>query len=303
MVLLVIAAAPPAVQTVRVSENGANAETALRAAPLPNRPMRQWLAMRRPWGRCSESATTWWCTRTARAARTGATQPPRASACTGRLLTSGTSRRVQNWRWVESSSVAVRVRQASALTPHSPAPSRRTTQGSSVSRTRRNVSERLRGRQTNNHAEIAAATRAIRIARAARIERLEIRTDSEFLVSCASLVARAACHTRTLNKLTWVRLCLCACYAIQYCILIRCRCHPLDEEMGAERVAQSRRREGAKPSRVGQTRTWTRLHQRAMGTWAPVQSQKFRIYDLYLRNLLRIVIILRNCALPTEQLH
>ena len=34
-----------------------------------------------------------------------------------------------------------------------------------------------------------------------------------------------------------------------------------------------------------------------------VQSRKFKIYNFYLGNLLRIVIMLRNRALLTEQLH
>ena len=47
LMVLLVAAALPAVHTARVPENGARVETALRAAPLPNRPVRQWLAMRR----------------------------------------------------------------------------------------------------------------------------------------------------------------------------------------------------------------------------------------------------------------
>ncbi|XP_067931852.1 ribonuclease H1-like [Watersipora subatra] len=48
----------------------------------------------------------------------------------------------------------------------------------------RNVSERLTGRQTNNRAEICAACKAIEQATALGYERLEIRTDSKFMIDC-----------------------------------------------------------------------------------------------------------------------
>uniref|UniRef100_A0A1I8IL64 Ribonuclease H1 n=1 Tax=Macrostomum lignano TaxID=282301 RepID=A0A1I8IL64_9PLAT len=47
-----------------------------------------------------------------------------------------------------------------------------------------NVAERHPGRQTNNAAEIAAAKRAVEIAEREGVEALEVRTDSQFLISC-----------------------------------------------------------------------------------------------------------------------
>lgn len=49
-----------------------------------------------------------------------------------------------------------------------------------------NLSERLIGRQTNNHAEIYAAIRAVQQAKAADITQLTIYTDSQFLINCVT---------------------------------------------------------------------------------------------------------------------
>jgi len=52
----------------------------------------------------------------------------------------------------------------------------------------RNVSDPLPpGRQTNNRAEILACARAIEQAIASGIKRLEIRTDSQFTISCMTM--------------------------------------------------------------------------------------------------------------------
>ncbi|KHJ49347.1 ribonuclease HI [Trichuris suis] len=50
----------------------------------------------------------------------------------------------------------------------------------------RNVSERLAGLQTNNRAEIEACCRAIEQAKLSGIQKLEIRTDSRYVINCVT---------------------------------------------------------------------------------------------------------------------
>ena len=60
----------------------------------------------------------------------------------------------------------------------------------------RNLSEPLGGRQTNNRAEIHSAIRAIEQAQEYGLSRLEIRTDSKFLVRSMTEWVRLAYHLR-----------------------------------------------------------------------------------------------------------
>ena len=48
----------------------------------------------------------------------------------------------------------------------------------------RNVSEPVKGPATNNVAEIEAATRAVQVAKRCGIDKLQINTDSQFLIRC-----------------------------------------------------------------------------------------------------------------------